>query len=137
MKTYTIDQDIRLGCIAAETFPDGVKQAFERLHSRVPNPTGRRLFGLSWPDEKDSMLYKAAVEERHPGEAEKLGMEPYVLPKGEYLGLDVHDFMKDIPAIGRAFRQLLDMPGVDPNSMGVEEYISATTVRCMVPIGPI
>ena len=134
METYNLSQDVRLCCFTAESFPDGVMAAFQRLNSVVADHDGRRLFGLSWPDDKGSMIYKAAVEERYPGEAEDLGAELYILKRGEYLGLEVHNFMDDIPSIGRAFRQLVDAPGVHPNTMGVEEYLSGTTVRCMVPM---
>lgn len=134
METYMLHQDVRLCCFTADSFPDGVMAAFQQLTSRIPDHEGRRLFGLSWPDGKGSMIYKAAVEERYPGETEDLGAEPYILKSGEYLGLEVHNFMDDIPSIGRAFRQLVDAPGVDPNTMGVEEYLSGTTVRCMVPM---
>ena len=134
METYNLAHDVRLCCFTAESFPDGVMAAFQRLNSIVPDHEGRRLFGLSWPDGRGSMIYKAAVEERYPGESEDLGAEPYMLKRGEYLGLEVHNFMDDIPSIGKAFRQLVDAPGVDPNTMGVEEYLSGTTVRCMVPM---
>jgi hypothetical protein len=80
------------------------------------------------------MVYKAAVEEKFKGEAEKLGMESYLVKKGEYLSTVVHNFMADIPSIGNAFRQLVEAPGVHPNTVGVEEYISNTDVRCMVPM---
>jgi len=135
MEPYHLNQDIRLCCIAAKSFPDGVMAAFQQLMNIFPDQQGqRRLFGVSWPDGKGSLVYKAAVEEKYQGEAERLGMEPYLLKKGEYLSTTVHNFMNDIPSIGKAFRQLVDAPGVHPNTVGVEEYISTTDVRCMVPM---
>lgn len=83
------------------------------------------------------MIYKAAVEERYPGEAQQLGAEPYTLKGGEYLGIEVKNFMDDIPSISVAFQRLVDAPGVHPNTMGVEEYLDMTTVRCMVPISTV
>jgi len=135
MEPYHLNQDIRLCCVAAKSFPDGVMAAFQQLMNIFPDQQGqRRLFGVSWPDGKGSMVYKAAVEEKFQGEAEKLGMEPYLLKSGEYLSTTVHNFMNDIPSIGKAFSQLVDAPGVHPNTVGVEEYISTTDVRCMVPM---
>lgn len=135
MEPYHLDNDIRLLCVPAKSFPDGVMAAFQQLMTLFPDQQGkRRLFGISWPDGKGSLVYKAAVEERYRGEAEKMGLESYLLKKGEYLSLVVHNFMNDIPSIGRAFRQLVDAPGVHPNTMGVEEYISSSDVRCMVPM---
>jgi hypothetical protein len=135
MEPYHLDHDIRLCCIPAKSFPDGVMAAFEKLMTIFPDQQGkRRLFGISWPDGKGSMVYKAAVEERYRGEAEKLGMEAYLLKSGEYLSTVVHNFMNDIPSIGKAFQLLVEAPGVHPNTVGVEEYVSNTDVRCMVPM---
>jgi hypothetical protein len=135
METYHIYQDISLCCVAAKSFPDGVMAAFQLIMNIFPDQQGqRRLFGVSWPDGKGGMIYKAAVEEKFPGEAQKFGLETYLLKSGEYLSTTVHDFMKDLPSIGNAFRQLVDAPGVHPDTVGVEEYISNTDVRCMVPM---
>jgi hypothetical protein len=135
MEPYHLDKDIRLCCIAAKSFPDGVMAAFEQLMDIFPDQQGlRRLFGVSWPDGKGSMIYKAAVEEKYQGEADQLGMESFLLKKGEYLSTTVHNFMNDIPSIGKAFHKLVDAPGVHPNTVGVEEYINTTDVRCMVPM---
>ena len=134
METYHLTRDIRLCCIPAASFPDGVMAAFQRLHDIVPNHEDRRLFGISWPDGHGSLVYKAAVEESYAGEAEKLGAETYTLQRGEYLALLVRNFMDDIPSIGKAFRKLVDAPGVHPDTIGVEEYLSSTEVRCMVPM---
>src|ERR1700744_5559816 len=131
MEPYYLYRDIRLCCFPAASFPDGVMDAFKKLHAVVPDHEGRRLFGISWPDGKGSMIYKAAVEERDPGEAERLGAESFTIRHGEYLSLVVHNFMDDIPSIGKAFRKLVDAPGVDPGTMCVEEYMSETDVRCM------
>ena len=137
METYYLDRDIRLCCFPAASFPDGVMDAFKRLHAIVPDQEHRRLFGISWPDGKGSMVYKAAVEEGYVGETQKLGAESYTLKHGEYLALVVHNFMDDIPSIGKAFRKLVDAPGVHPDTIGVEEYISNADVRCMVPMDTI
>lgn len=135
MEPYHLDHDIRLCCVRAKSFPDGVMAAFQQIMQIFPDQQGdRRLFGVSWPDGKGSMVYKAAVEEKHRGEAEKLGLETYLLKSGEYLSTVVHNFMNDIPSIGKAFNNLVEAPGVHPNTVGVEEYISNTDVRCMVPM---
>ena len=135
MQPYYLDHDIHLCCVPAKTFPDGVQAAFQQLSKIFPDQQGkRRLFGVSCPDGKDSLVYKAAVEEKYAGEAAALGLETYLLRKGEYLSTTVHNFMSDIPAIGKAFQALVNAPGVHPNTVGVEEYINGTDVRCMVPM---
>ena len=135
MEPYHLDHDIRLCCVSAKSFPEGVMAAFQQLMNIFPDQQGhRRLFGVSWPDGHGGMIYKAAVEEKYKGEAERMGMETYLLKQGEYLSTTVHNFMNDIPSIGKAFSHLVDAPGVHPNTVGVEEYINPTDVRCMVPM---
>ncbi|GGB17667.1 transcriptional regulator [Puia dinghuensis] len=135
MEPFHLDNDIRLCCVSAKSFPDGVMAAFQQLMNIFPDQQGkRRLFGISWPDGHGGMVYKAAVNETYTGEAEALGLETYLLKKGEYLSLLVHNFMSDIPSIGKAFGQLVEAPGVHPYTVGVEEYINTADVRCMVPM---
>jgi hypothetical protein len=40
--------------------------------------------------------------------------------------------MKDIPAIGNTFQELLETPGIDPNGYCVEWYINDKDVICMI-----
>lgn len=40
--------------------------------------------------------------------------------------------MDDIPAIGKAFKELLAIPGIDPEGACVEWYLSNKDVQCMV-----
>jgi hypothetical protein len=133
METYYLPYDIRLCCIPAESFPDGVMDAYRKLNTIFPDYQSRRIFGIAWPDGQGSMIYKAALEEAYPGEAGEIGTETYVVKKGEYLGLVIRDFMNDIPSISRAFRELVDAPGIHPDTVGVEMY-EGESVRCLVPL---
>lgn len=113
-------------------FPEGVKQAHERLHALVPFDEKRKYFGLSWPAADGRILYKAAAAELHPGEFSKHDLETKVISKGEYLFIDVYDFMKDIPAIGNAFQQLIHDSRIDPAGFCIEWYMKMDLCRCMV-----
>ncbi len=131
MEKYTIENDIHVFCITAESFPEGVLQAHEKLHSLVPYSEERKYFGLSRP-EKDKIVYKAAAEEIHAGEAEKLGLEKLVIKKGEYISTLLKDYKKDIPSIGRTFQDLIHYKGIDPEGYCVEWYINFNDMWCMV-----
>ena len=66
METYQLAHDISLCCVSAKSFPDGVMAAFQHIMQVFPDQQGeRRLFGVSWPDGKGSMVYKAAMEEKY------------------------------------------------------------------------
>jgi hypothetical protein len=133
VETIIIDQDIKVFYEQAASFPDGVKAAHEKLHSLFPFSEKRKYFGISRP-ENGVIIYKAAVEEIIEGEAEKFGFPTMVLKKGNYISTVIHDFMKDIPVIGRTFQQLLSHPEIDPAGYCVEWYFNMQDVRCMVQL---
>lgn len=133
METLTFDKDITVFYITATSFPAGVKAAHEKLHSLIPFSTSRKYFGLSRPENSDSkIIYRAAAEELEPGEAKQLNLDTIVLKKGRYSVITIHDYMKDIPAIGNAFQELISLPGIDPQGYCVEWYITDKEVKCMI-----
>ncbi len=130
METITQDKDITVMYVTASSFPDGVLAAHQKLHSLIPFSTDRKYFGISRP-ENGPIVYRAAAEELTPGEAGKLNLGTLVLRKGKYISLIAQDYMKDVQSIERAFEQLLDYPGIDPQGYCVELYISDKDVQCM------
>ena len=132
MEIFNLDTDIKVLCVTAKSFPDGIMEAFDQLHSIVPVTEKGRQFGISWPNESGKIVYKAAMEEIQDGEAELLGCEPFVIKEGKYLFIDRNDFMKDLPGIGNAFQLLISQPDIDPNGYCLEWYLNDKDVRCMV-----
>jgi len=107
--------------------------AFQQIMNTFPDQQGsRRLFGVSWPDGQGSLVYKAAIEESYRGRRKNWDWETYLLRKGEYLSLVVHNFMEDIPSIA-SLSPARRRSRVHPDTIGVEEYVSSSDVRCMVP----
>jgi hypothetical protein len=133
METTIIDSDIKVFYTTATSFPDGILAAHQQLHALVPFSTDRKYFGISRP-ENGVIVYKAAAEEINPGEAEKYHCDTMVLKKGNYVSRTIHNYMKDIPAIGNTFQELLETPGIDPNGYCVEWYINDKDVICMIPL---
>ena len=131
MQTTTLDRDIKVLYLSAISFPDGIKEAHEKLHSIIPFTTDRKYFGISRP-EKGTIKYKAAAEEFNEGEAKSFNLETLILRKGHYVSLTVYDFMKDIQAIDRTFKKLLSYPGLDPEGYCVEWYLNNKDVKCMI-----
>ena len=132
MDSIFLAQDIKVFYVTATSFPDGIQAAYQKLHSLIGSPVGRRFFGISYPETPSKIIYKAAVEESYPGEGEKLGCETLVIKKGQYISIYIKDFMKDIPKIGQSFQELLADERIDPKGCCVEEYINDKDVRCMV-----
>lgn len=126
-----VDKDIKVFYITATSFPQGILGAHEKLHSLIPFSTERKYFGVSRP-ENGAIVYRAAAEEINEGEAERLQCKTLVLKKGSYISLILNDYMKDLPAIERTFKQLLSHPGIDPQGYCVEWYLNNKDVKCMV-----
>lgn len=133
MENFILEQAIKVFCVTATSFPDGIKSAHETLHSLVPFSNERKYFGLSRP-ENGVIIYKAAAEEKKAGEGESLGCETIVIKSGRYICLTVLDFMNDITAIGKAFQELLTRPDLDPEGYCVEWYLNEKDVKCMIRI---
>jgi hypothetical protein len=132
MENYLLEKDITVFYIQASSFPEGVMAAHQQLHAALVRTADRRFFGISRPEGKTGIVYKAAAEELNPGEGNRLGYETMLLPKGNYLSLVIKDFRKDIPSIGSAFTEMLHQPGIDPNGFCLEWYLNDCDVQCMV-----
>jgi len=132
MESIFLEKGIKIFYVTATSFPEGIQGAYQKLHSLIGSPTGRKFFGISYPEMPSKIIYKAAVEESYPGEGEKLGCETFVIKKGQYISIYIKDFMKDIPKIGQSFQELLADERIDPKGCCVEEYINDKDVRCMV-----
>lgn len=129
--TEKFDNDIKLIYVTAKSFPDGILEAHQKLHSVVAFSPERKYFGLSRP-ENGTIVYHATTEQIDKNEAEDLNCDALILKKGKYISTTIHDYMKDIQSIGRTFEQLLTQPGLDPEGYCVEWYISDKDVKCMI-----
>lgn len=134
MEKYIIDDDIRLLYVTATSFPNGILKAHQTLQRLLTDTTGRRFYGISYPDGKGSIIYKAAVEESYPGEAEKLGCAIFVVSKGIFISEVLTGWMGNESIVGHTFQQLIAYPGVDPKGYCLEIYTGENEMRCMVPL---
>jgi len=132
MESFFLEQDVKVFYVKAISFPDGILEAHQKLHSLIKSPAGRRFFGISYPEGPGKIIYKAAVRESYPGEGKLLDCETFVIKKGKYISIYIKDFMSDIPAIGKAFQEFLVDKRIDSNGCCVEEYINDKDVRCMI-----
>ncbi len=135
MEIINIDQDIKVFYVTAEVFPDSVPQTYEILNARIANAKPeRKFFGISCPNAKGVIEYKAAAEELEAGEAEQYGCETFVIKKGPYACITIKNHFEDAASIGNAFQQLLAHPDLDPRGYCLEWYLNYTDpdVKCMV-----
>jgi hypothetical protein len=132
METYSLEQNIKVFCVTATSFPDGVQAAYDALYKIVGNQ-GRTFYGLSKPD-NNQIIYKAAVAESFDGEGEQLGLETFTIPKGEYITETIHDWKNNMQKFGPTFMALLDNPKLDWSSWCTEWYKNDEEVLCMVKL---
>lgn len=133
MKKITLNEDLKVFYVTAKSFPDGIQEAMEKLHTIVPFSTKRNYFGISRPEDGGAIVYRAATEELEKGEAERLNCDTLILKKGKYISLKVYDFRKDVSGIRKAFEELLKQPDLDPQGYCVEWYATdKEEVTCMI-----
>ena len=131
---FIFESDIPIICIVADSFPDGVMEAHQKLHSRITHSVDRKYFSVSWMKEGGSLHYQAGAEILDPQDASIQDGVPFTIRKGKYSSITIHDFMNNIHAIAEAFQQLLKNENMDPNGYGLEWYVSQSEVKCMVPL---
>lgn len=134
MNQFNIDRPVTTYTVKATSFPAGVMAAHQYLHSLIPFSTKRKYFGISHGSADQEIIYYAAAEELEKGELEQHGLATFILEAGNYLYMDIADYMKNIPAIGQAFAALLREPHIDPQGACVEWYLDQHTCRCMVRV---
>lgn len=136
MEKARVEEDISVFYLTAKSFPDGVMEAYEKLRLLIPDLRDRKFFGISSPNEKGEIIYKAAAEELEPGEAARLGCETFVIKKGAYISITIRNHFNDPSSIGNAFQKLISQPDIDPKGYCLEWYLNYTDndVKCMVPL---
>jgi predicted transcriptional regulator YdeE len=131
---YFIDEDIKVVCVKASSFPEGIEDAWQKLFSVLPNAQQRKLYGISYGDIKNgNVIYRAAAEDLHAGEAAQLQLETFIIKKGEYISELLKDWRNDETQIGKIFHQLLNDPHIDKRQgYCLEIYFNKKDVRCAV-----
>ena len=85
MKKYELTEDIVVLYVPAESFPEGIQPAFDKLEDRLSSKNNRALFGISWPDQQGKIHYKAAAGEKYDGEGKINELDTFTIKKGTYM----------------------------------------------------
>jgi hypothetical protein len=133
---YFIDKDIKVLCITASSFPQGVQAVHKKLHSLFPPTEGRTFYGISHPDRNGDIIYKAASDQLHEGEAAKFNLEAFTIKKGKYTSEVLKDWRKDEMSVAKTFKKLLSDPRIDKNGYCLEIYLNENDMTCLVPLDP-
>jgi len=134
MEKFTLEDDIKVFCETAKSFPGGIMDAHKELESIIACSKQRRYFGILSTNVKGVIVYKAAAEEIYQGEAEELGCETILIESGKYICLVFEDYIRNIPDVEKAFQLLDAYPGIDPEGYCIEWYMNEKDVRYMVKL---
>jgi predicted transcriptional regulator YdeE len=134
MEETQIKEELRLFCIKAKSFPQGITLAFRELEQKLGGANGRSLYGLSRGD-KNGIVYWAAALSR-TGEELPPGLEDIVIPPGTYLSKQLSNWRRNEAIIAQTFQKMLDNPRIDPDGYCIEKYLNNDEVVCMVKIIP-
>jgi predicted transcriptional regulator YdeE len=133
MKIVDLDKDINVMYVTASSFPEGIMEAFNRLHQLIPGTTKHTLYGISRPENGGQIVYRAATGISSPVEAEKYHLESLTLKKGRYICQKVDHIQNDPQIITETFQNLLQHPDLDPQGYCVEQYEpDEDSVLCMI-----
>ena len=120
--------------VQADSFPNGVKAAFDKLQEHTGGDNFNELFGISYMGRDGKIIYKAAAPETFEGEAAKKGLSTFTIRKGTYHCHTIHDWQQHMDQFGNVFQQLLQHPDLDPEGACIEWYHGTEAVLCMVPL---
>ena len=136
MKRYKLPKDIKLFCIDAISFPDGILAAHQKLQSLLETIENRKFYGISYGTNEGKVIYKAGVAELFKGEGEKLGCESFIISKGEYIGETIINWKSDEQIVEKTFKKLLSDHRRDENGYCLEIYLNENDMRCLVKLNP-
>lgn len=131
MEIQTIPADLKLFYLEADTFPEGIKPAFEKLEKLMPPRQGRQCFGI-YLETPEGISYKAAALETEDGEGARLGCKYFIVEKGEYLCQTILDWQSKLDAIGPTFENMLQDKRAAPNTPCIEYYKNMQEMQLLV-----
>ncbi len=131
MEKYNLLNDVKTFGKQVETFPQGIKEAFDELVKMVGGFT-RSFYGISKAGDDGKMLYYAVAEEKFDGEAEKYNCETFVIEKGEYSIMRLNDWETKTNLINEIFHEILSDSSINRTKPAIEWYKNKDEMFCMV-----
>lgn len=117
MKQHIFKEDLNVMYVPAETFPDDVFVAHQKLRAIIQCKENREFYGISIQDRNGRIQYKAAVSENFKGEGISFELETYRFKKGSYNYITIPDDKDDSFLEGNGFKIFL-LSKIDENAFG-------------------
>ena len=126
--------EVRLLAVRAESFPDGVGAAWERVEGGLPTLRGRKFYGVVYSG-PEGVEYYAGVVPEEEGEDERPGLTALIVPGGSYARADLLHWDERREDIGPMVDQMIESVDHDPSRPLLEFYRSSFELRLLVPVG--
>ena len=143
-REFEISEDIRIMCVAADSFPAGVQDAYSQLESILTGKSsspadswryhldGYEVYGLT-KMEQGKMVYKACAKECFEGEAESHHLAVDTIPAGKYICFSLIGWQEKKEGIATIFHHLFSLPEASKTAgICLEYYKSPVEVVLMV-----
>lgn len=133
-KATIFDQpDVELVVCRATEFPAGIKDAWERLESKLASLKGRKFYGLTY-FEDGHLVYYAGLEPLGAEEIDALGFPTMTLKAGKYARVKLMDWNDHADEIGPIMEWLMEEYKKDHSGPTVEFYRSQKELHLMIPL---
>lgn len=116
-----IKEDIRTFFVQTDQVPAGIPALFEEFEKRLNGFKGRHLYGVT-ECVGEKLIYRACTVESFDGEANKLNLPCYDIPKGDYIYTVFKNWRENIQQMPKTFCELLELQNVKKGSICLEDY---------------
>lgn len=134
MEIVELTESVEVFYVEADSFPQGVKAAHEKLHAILGDTGGRKFYGISFLGVDKSIIYRAATRLEIPEEANIFGLSKFTILKGFYFSTMVPNWRTSEKSIADVFRELLRHPDLDPQGYCLEIYPNLEDIQCLVKL---
>lgn len=125
--------DLKLMYVQAPSFPDGIKEAWDKLESPLASLKGRKFYGTARLVD-GVMEYRACVIPLDDSEPLRLGFATFTVTSGYYATKKLINWTSQTHLIKTIFEELDSQHALDPNRPHIEFYRSQKEVVLMAPI---
>lgn len=125
--------ELKLMYVEAESFPDGIKDSWDKLGKLLGTMEGREFYGIS-KCLGTTIMYRACVIPIDDDEPKRLGLESMIIPSSNYATKKLMNWSSQIPMFGTIFNELYSKHSANNDLYAIEYYKSPDEVILMVPL---
>ena len=125
--------ELKLMYVEAETFPEGIKDSWDKLEKALGTTKGRKFYGIS-KCIGSKIIYRACVIPIDDNEPDQLGLETLTIPSSRYASKKLLNWSSQIQMFGTIFDELFSKHSTNGELYALEDYKSPDEVILMVPL---